>query len=193
MASVAALIEEQGLADLSVSEVMVRADVSRTAFYRHFPDVYAVVAAILGRISQELQGRSGSWITASGAIGSPAVIESNLLSFARAYAEHGRLLAALSDATGVDDRVREIWREGLVQAFIDASAAAIARDQAAGALRADLDPEATAYALTMMGERLAYDLLRRHRRGGPEDYARILAPIWAATLFGVVPADDDPG
>lgn len=50
----------------------------------------------------------------------------------------------------------------------------------------------------MMGERASYDFLGRQRRGEPEDYARMLAPIWVAALFGTVPtaearAAKDPG
>lgn len=191
-ASVVALIEEQGGAGLSTSEVMRRAQVSRTAFYRHYPDVYAVVAEILEGIALEFQEQSGGWFRDPGSVGSLAVIYPNLLAYARAYVKYGRLMAALADAAGVDDRVHSVWWDGLIGAYVDTTAAAIRRDQAAGAIRADLDPEGTASALTLAGERVSYDLLGRHRRGEPEDFARIMSPIWAASLFGVVPADDDP-
>ena len=192
IASVAALIEEQGVVGISASDVMRRARISRTAFYRHFPDVYAVVAEILEGITLELQEQSGGWITIPGSVGSPAVIYPNLLGYARAYVKHGRLMAALQDAASVDNRVYSIWWDDLIGPYVDATAAAIRRDQAAGVIRADLDPEATASALILMGERVSYHLLGRHRRGEPEDFARIMSPIWAASLFGVVPADDDP-
>ena len=191
IASVAALIEEQGVVGISASDVMRRARISRTAFYRHFPDVYAVVAEILEGITLELQEQSGGWITIPGSVGSPAVIYPNLLGYARAYVKHGRLMAALQDAASVDNRVYSIWWDDLIGPYVDATAAAIRRDQAAGVIRADLDPEATASALILMGERVSYHLLGRHRRGEPEDFARILSPIWAASLFGVVPVDDD--
>ncbi|MEA2027176.1 MAG: TetR/AcrR family transcriptional regulator, partial [Chloroflexota bacterium] len=192
IASVAALVEERGAAGLAVSEVMRQAGVSRTAFYRHYSDVYAVVAEILEGIALELREHSGAWLAVPGGPAGLAVIYPNLLDYARAYAKHGRLMSALSDAASVDERVHSIWWDGLIEVYIDATAAAIVRDQAAGSIGADLDPDATAYALTLMGERLSYYLLGRHGRGKPEDYARIATPIWATSLFGVVPADDDP-
>ena len=179
----AALIEERGLVDITVTSVMERAGVSRTAFYRQFPDPYAVVAVILETVGRELLEHSGAWLNDPDSVGSPDVIYPNLLGYARAYEPHGRLLGAITDAAGLDERVYAIWR-GVLEAFVEAQAAAIARDQAAGAVRAELDPRLTAYALALMGERVSSDLLGRHRSGDPEDYARILAPIWHAVLFG---------
>jgi AcrR family transcriptional regulator len=192
MAAVAALIVEQGVAALNVSAVMRRAGVSRTTFYRHFSDVYMVVAGILTGLRRELQERSGSWLMDPDSVGGLGVIYPNILGYAHAYAEHGPLMAALSDAAGVDDRVHSIWWDELLETYIDLTTAAIVRDQAVGAIRADLDATAAARALILMGERLSYDLLGRHRRGTPEDCARIMTSIWATTLFGVVPADADP-
>lgn len=183
------LIEESGVAGLSVAEVTRQAGVSRTAFYRQFPDLHALVAEILESIGHELLASSGAWLNDPASVGRPDVIHGNLLGYAMAYARHGRLLGALTDAAGVDEQVYRIWR-GLLQQFIDAQAAAIARDQANGAVRADLDPYATAYALGIAGERLSADLMGRHPRGGAEDFARIMTPIWTAVLFGVARTEE---
>ena len=110
------------------------------------------------------------------------------MSYARAYAPHGRLLAAIADAAAIDEPVHALWWEGLVQTFIDRTAAAIERDQAAGAIRRDLDARAVAYSLTLLGERASYHFLGRERRGDAEEYARRLAPVWIGTLFGEVPS-----
>ena len=63
------------------------------------------------------------------------------------------------------------------------STAAIARDQAAGVVSADLDPAATASALTLMGEAASLELIGRQGIE-PEAYADIIAPIWISVLFG---------
>lgn len=189
LAATAALIEERGVAGASVTLVMERAGVSRTAFYRHFTDPYEVMGVLLQRIGAEVLGRSGDWLNDPRSVGSPDVVYPNLLSYARAYVPYARLLAAMADAAAVDGRVHALWRDGIVQAYIDTTADAIERDQAAGAIRPDLDAQATAYALSLLGERASYDFLGRQRRGGPEDYARMLSPIWIGTLFGTLPAD----
>ena len=55
-------------------------------------------------------------------------------------------------------------------------------------MRPGLDPDATALALTLMGEQLSLELFGRGD-ATPEQYAAILAPIWEAVLFG--PDDDN--
>jgi hypothetical protein len=101
-------------------------------------------------------------------------------------ARHVDLLAALNDACGFDPRLRELWQEFFVQPFVDASEASIIRDQAAGAVSPDLEPAATALALTLLGEIASLELLGR-RKISPKRYADIIAPIWTKVLFGVVP------
>lgn len=188
IATTVTLIEESGVAGATVTRVMERAGVSRTAFYRHFSDLYDVMGLVLQEVGAEILHQSGDWLNDRQSIGSPDVVYSNLLHYAQAYAPHGRLLAALSDAATADPRVHQLWRDGVVQAYMDATTSAIERDQAVGAIRADLDARAVSYALTMMGERASYDFLGRHQRGDPEAYARMLAPVWIGTLFAQVPA-----
>jgi len=57
------LLEEQGLAALSLREAARRAGVSHNAPYRHFPDRDALLAALAGegfrRLGEELKGRAG--------------------------------------------------------------------------------------------------------------------------------------
>ena len=52
--------------------------------------------------------------------------------------------------------------------------------------------QATALALTVMEERLSYHLLGRNQ-GKPEEYARIVVPIWNAVLFGTPAELELPG
>lgn len=178
------LLLELGVAGLSVSAVMERAQISRTVFYRRFPDVGEVVAELLREVCDELAVRSGEWFVDPTAVGSRAVVVPNSIGFATALQPHAALLCAISDAASADPRLRALWWSELLQPRVDATAAAIRRDQRAGAVRSDLDADATAFALTLMGERVALELLGR-RGGTPEEFARMIGPIWEATLFGV--------
>ncbi|MEX1279222.1 MAG: TetR/AcrR family transcriptional regulator [Acidimicrobiia bacterium] len=178
--SAEAILAEEGMPGLTVSAIMRRADISRTAFYRLFDDVYAVVADLVTLLGAELAAASGSWY--QGETGSPEVIHGNLLSYARAVAPHGSTLEAIRDAGAFDPDVRELWRR-LVRGFADATEAAIRRDQDAGAIDAELDPAGTALALTLMGEQASIALFGRNGTGTPESYADLLTPIWSRTLF----------
>ena len=162
---------------------MRRAGVSRTAFYRQFTDIYDVVGVLLERLVEELAGHAGAWFNDPDAVGSAEVIHENALRSGRALAPRARLLRGIVDATGLDESLRQLWWDRAVQVRIDATVAAIRRDQAAGAIRPDLDAEATALALTVMGEHLALELFGR-RGARADEWARIIAPIWEAVLFG---------
>lgn len=186
IAAAASLITERGPEAVSVVTVMRRAGVSRTAFYRQFDSIYDVYANLLVRVGSELFAETGSWIAKPEAVGRPDVVHPNFVGYARAFTKYGELLTALHDVCGSDARLRELWRDGFIQRFIDTTTAAIARDQAAGVVSADLDPAATALALTLMGEAASLELLGRQGIE-PEAYADIIAPIWISVLFGVVP------
>ena len=48
---------------------------------------------------------------------------------------------------------------------------------------------ATAEALTLLGERMAIELLGRRGAEGRKEYAAVIAPIWISVLFGQVPEE----
>jgi AcrR family transcriptional regulator len=183
--TVEAILADEGMPGLNVSAIMRRADISRTAFYRVFDDVYAVLADLVESLGAELATASGTWYR--GETGSPEVIHGNLRSYARVFAPHGPTLEAIRDAGAFDADVRELWRH-LVQGFADAAEAAIRRDQRSGAIDADLDAALAARALTLMGEQASIALFGRHGTGTPESYADLLTPVWSRTLFLADPA-----
>lgn len=180
----AALLLRSGASGLNVKAIMAEAGVSRTAFYRRFDTAHDAVIALLGRLLVLMVDTNDDWL-AGKVVGSPDVVEPNLAHTGRVLAPHAPLMCAIVDAAGIDHRLRDAWRDRVVQARIDTTEAAIRRDQAAGALRASLDPAAAAYALTLLNEALVLDILGR-RGGTPEDFARAAAPMWIHVLF----ADD---
>lgn len=179
--AVAEILEESGAQGLNVSAIMQRAGVSRTAFYVHFADMFDAVRAVVERIAAELDAEAADWF--DDAVGNRDIVYENALRAGRSEKPRARLACAIVDAAGMDEQLRTLWRDGLIQGQIDAAAAAIRRDQAAGVVRPSLDPDATALALTLMGEQLSLELLGR-QDASPERYAEVVAPIWEAVLFG---------
>lgn len=184
----ASLLEERGIAELTVSAIMTRASVSRTAFYRQFDRASDVLSALMESLLIELESQAGAWFTDVEAVGSRDVVWENALRDGRAIKPRIRLLRAIVDATAVDEPLRTMWRATFTQSWVDATAAAIRRDQAVGAIRPGLDPDTTALALTLMSEQLALEVLGL-QDGTPEAYAAILTPIWGAVLFGIDDTD----
>ena len=177
----AELLRRRGAAGLNVTAIMAEAGVSRTAFYRRFETAHDAVVALLDRLLGLMIDTNDDWL-AGKVVGRPDIVEANLVHTGTVLAPHVPLICAIVDAAGTDQRLREAWRSRVVQARIDTTDAAIRRDQATGALRATLDPTATARALTLMNEALVLEILGR-RGGTPEDFARIAAPLWIHVLF----------
>jgi hypothetical protein len=104
------------------------------------------------------------------------------------YAAHGPLLRAIAEAASHDADVEAVHR-GLVQGFVDATAARIRRDAASGRSRL-AHPEHVAAALVWMTER---HLAATFGRVGATDADRSAAletlfTIWMRTLYS-----PDPG
>lgn len=183
IAATATLLCDKGPAGLNVRAVMRRAGVSRTAFYRQFTDMSDVVGELLERVLADVSGGAGRWLTDADAVGSPAVVYENAELSARNLQPHAELLCAIFDSVGLDPALRRTW-DAALQRRIDVVEAAIRRDQAAGAIRVDLDAGNAARALTVMHERIALEVLGREK-GTPNDFANLVAPVWSMTLFGV--------
>ena len=181
-----ALLLREGAAGLNVKAIMAEAGVSRTAFYRRFDSAYEAVVAVLDRVLEHMVRTNDDWI-AGAVVGTPDIVEPNLVHTGVVLEPYVRLMCAIVDAAATDERLRRGWRERVIQARIDVTAASIRRDQEAGALRRSLDPVATAHALTLMDEALLLEIMGR-RGGTPEEFARVAAPIWIHVLF----ADDPP-
>lgn len=184
----ATILAEQGIHGTTVSAIMEQAGVSRTAFYRQFNDLSGVIAAVLEILVEELFREAGDWFTDEDAVGSRDVVWENALRDGRSIKPRIRLFSAIVAATALDESFRRTWQQTLIQPWIDATAAAIRRDQAAGAVCSNLDSDATALALTLMSVQLALEVLGR-QNAEPEDYAAILTPIWDAVLFSTDPLD----
>ena len=183
------LLEEQGARGLTVIAIMERAGISRTAFYRQFADVYAVVGELLTRIAERLAAEAAPWFRDPDAVGSVDVIVPNAVRSARVLKPFAKQVRAIVDAAGFDETLRALWRDGVVQARIDATAWAIRRNQAAGAVRPTVDAETSAMAMILMAEQVALEILGR-QDGSPEQYAQIIGPIWESVLFGTHQIED---
>jgi hypothetical protein len=71
-----------------------------------------------------------------------------------------------------------------VERFVSASAQRIASEIDAGRTDATLNPEATAFALVWMAERVLYQMLAQDGPVPDEELVRALGGIWIATVYG---------
>jgi AcrR family transcriptional regulator len=181
------LAEVAPFRDLTVDEIARGAGVSRSAFYLHFADKHELLLTALEEVAGELYGMADRWWSGEGP---PAErVRVALEGVVAIYAENADLLRIATEVSTYDEEVRAAWR-GIVERFVDATAAHVLSEQRAGLIPPALDGRATAEALVWMSERLSYIFLGRGDRS-PEELVAAQAPIWTAALYpGVIPAEE---
>jgi AcrR family transcriptional regulator len=177
-----ALLRERPFRDLTVDEVMRRTELSRPSFYVYFRDRHNLVLRVVEVIGAELMDLADRWFKGDG--DGPTQICEALEGVVAAFERYGPVLKALSDAAKEDERVEEVYT-GLQQAFIDAMAAHIEREQATGRALSG-DPREIAMALVWMEEE--YML---HHLGipgqttlPPEKIVDVLSTILSRVIYG---------
>src|SRR5579864_7304575 len=80
------LLRQRRFAELCVDDVASRAGLARTAFYRYFSDLHAVLVRLLGDVSDDLFAVSESWLASDG---DPATtLRTALRGVAALYVQH---------------------------------------------------------------------------------------------------------
>jgi AcrR family transcriptional regulator len=175
------LAEGATYATLSVERIAKRAGISRTAFYFYFADKRELLMRLASKLSDELYHEADAWW--SGAGDGPQQLTAALGKIAALYRARGPLVRAIVEVAAYDDVVGPFWRT-LVERFVSASAQRIASEIDAGRTDATLNPEATAFALVWMAERVLYQMLAQDGPVPDEELVRALARIWIATVYG---------
>ena len=141
--------------ELGVDELMQATGLSRTAFYRYFPDREAVLVDLLEEVWGALaDARDVETATEGVASASSMVGLTQLLS------ENRHVLKAIADAAPGDEDVEQAYRSFMHSYWIEDLTARIAEAQAQG-LASGLDPELAGEALGWMAERLVTQSLER--------------------------------
>lgn len=142
--------------DISVEKLITAAGISRSTFYVYFEDKGALLLALAGDVVDQLVVAAQAWWSLPADVDRPALEETMLGIFAT-YRRHALMWESLIDASAYDPKVRDSFRS-----VVDGSArgleAHIRAGQAAGSIRAGLDPARTADWLTWMTERGLYQL-----------------------------------
>ena len=174
-----ALLRERPLREISVDAVMSRTGLKRPAFYAHFRDRNDLVLHVVRAIGDDLLAATRPWLEGD----SLTDVRTALEGLVSLVVEHGPLLRALSDAAAADAQVEDAYRD-LILGFIDATAAHIRDEQAAGRVGELPDVQQTARALIWMEERFLLESLARDPTTDPRIVVDVLERIWTATLYG---------
>jgi AcrR family transcriptional regulator len=172
------LVRERSFAELTVGEIMDRAGLERTIFYRHFENVGDLLLGA-GRAAIEELYAAQLALTAERDEPDRASVRDGLALPVRVYRRHGPLLRAVSEAVAANqlvavdqDAIRRRFDE-LVMGLLEHVGAP------ADALT---NPAETARALNLLSESYLLDAFGREPRVSVEQATETLTEIWAPLL-----------
>lgn len=171
------LVRERSYAELRVGEIMDRAGIERTIFYRHFQNVGGLLLGAGREAIEQLYAAQVELAQTRTGL-NPGAIHAALEVPVAIYHRHGPLLRAVAEAVAADQLVAADQEE-LRNRF---------DELVATALRSTANPPAdvneTARALNLLNERYLLDAFGREPRVSVETAARTLSEIWAPVLSG---------
>jgi AcrR family transcriptional regulator len=176
------LLERKPWSEISLEEIMRGAELTRTAFYRHFDDRQLLLVALLDELGGGFDAIAAPWTEVDAADDPAAALGPALLELTRLYVSEGRLLQALSDAAAQDPDIRAGY-VALGEQITDGVARTIEREVAAGRSRV-ADPREVASALVWMNERYLLRHFGRSAEGDVERVAAALHAIWSGAIYG---------
>jgi len=180
LAAAEEFLRERPFREMTVDAVMSRTGLKRPAFYVHFRDRHDLALRVVEHLGMAIEEMVDRWLAGTDLVNDA---RSAFKGLTEVYSQHGRVLRALSDAAGSDEKVEAAYAD-LIQRFVDATAKRIADDQAEGKIKAGLDAMETARALVWMDERY---LTQTFSSGPHPDTALVvdvLYNIWMAALYG---------
>ena len=167
--------------EMTVNSLMTSTGLSRSAFYRHFADLHAVMKELLEILEGEIAEVVHPWFTG---VGDPvALLYETMKEFIDVCYKRGPFLQAISDAAATDKRFEEDWSQFL-SGFDDLGNALIVADQKQG-LIPNFDPRPVMLALNRMNAHTIIEAFGRRPRKKPEPVLEGLSRVWISTLYGV--------
>lgn len=171
-----ALVRERSYAELSVGEIMDRAGLGRTIFYRHFDDLGDLLLRAAGEAIAELYEAQRALAETRVGHG-PDAVRTALEVAVDVYRRHGPLLRAVSEASASDPRVAAA--RGPTLARFDELVAEALRGLEAETGRRFADPAETARALNLLADAYLLDAYGREPRVAQRTAVATLAEIWS--------------
>ncbi len=171
------LVRERSFAELNVAELMGRAGIGRTLFYRYFDDLGDLLVRAGRQAIEELYDAQMKLAATRIDHGPDAVREAIELPVA-VYRRHGPVLRAVAEASAADPGLTPD-QENVRRRFDQLVAEALRN---AGATFADVDE--TARALNRLNESYLLDAFGREPRVSAQTAVQTLTELWVAALSG---------
>lgn len=178
--STAFLLSARPFREVTVGDIMKRTEVSRSAFYAHFPDVYAVVEQLLSEIRDEELAYLEQWNDEKA---DPAEsLQKVIAKTVGLWAGRGPMISSMLDAASNDERIAAVFDE-ITGRYCDVAAAALRRDRSK-TLSPDLDCDEVAALIIHGTQGYLETRLGAGGRGDPLTVARTLQAMWTTAIYG---------
>ena len=182
------LLEDSAAGPVTVSALMARTSLGRSAFYTYFRDIPDLLRRLLAEIECDLSARRAGWFDGDGEPAEDCLRSMHEL--VRIHLRHGLVLRAIAEASSRDPDLGAGHRRAAVEGFVTAVTERVAREHARGRVHRRPHP-ASAAALMAMTDAYLREKLGRHPREDPAKVAQTLTIVWSQTLYGYSPASLD--
>ena len=160
--------------ELSVEQLCSEAGVARSSFYANFRDKSELISRVTESLLGELAAAASAWWQPGASREQVETATRNLLDV---YAEHGPILAALTETAAYDADMRAMQQESLARHLLPIQRM-VADGQASGLMR-QLPTEETVNALAWMLEGVCYRMVGGSSPAAKERIAStVTAIIW---------------
>ncbi len=184
--AVGRILADRSIDEVSVSDILHEAEVSRATFYFYFESKHAVVAALFERILDHVYAEfERYWLEVDATAGDAAdSIYTALAAVYRVFLAHGPVLRTVARAYPEQPELARAF-ESMMDRLIAGATAKIVADRTAGLAPAGHDAGELATTLVWMNERCFYVNSLQPDRGWASSDAMIrsLADIWASAIY----------
>jgi len=176
------LLAEISLEELKVSDILERADVSRTTFYRYFTSKHQVVSAMLQALQAELVDVMRPWFGRGDRDPADAIRDA-MEAVAEVWARHRPVLRASSEHWHAEAEIGERW-VAMMDRFTSDISKQIDRERRAKVAPPGVSSRQLALHLTWGSERMLY--LAGFGMCGPkleQDAVDAIVATWLGTIY----------
>jgi len=178
----AGLLANEQFADLTVSDILSAAGISRGTFYFYFDSKQDVLAELVRRAVAQGHDAASPWL--ANPTDKVSALRTGTAAGARLWMANAPILRAIVENWRTDPRLTALWLEQM-RTFTDATIAQIKADPETVKRLAGVNVVALASSLTWLSERVYYLAATETPPFDDQDaVVDILVHIWASALYG---------
>lgn len=177
------LLAKHDFADISVSQIIQRAGISRATFYHYFSSKLGIVAGLLARVMDEMFDTASPFLSHEGAATITDSIRIAMRDSMDIWAEHRILLRTVMENWASDPELEAQWF-GVISRFADGVAMEIDQQRSLGNLPPGRPSRELSAALCWGSERCFYIAGRGLDPALADEHTAVetLVTLWAGTL-----------